>query len=67
MNKTEYILWGVAIGQPNYREEILFVNSTVIDAANEKLIELARSKGYDRLRVSKVDLSKKPNFLNTIN
>ena len=67
MKKTEFVLYGVAIGQPNYMEEILYTSDKTIDVNNERLIELARSKGYDRLRVAKIDLSQKPNFINTIN
>ena len=65
MKKIEYILWGVEIGQPDYMEEILYTSDKTIDVNNERVIEIF--KDYDRLRLSKVDLSQKPNFINTIN
>jgi|TARA_R100000654_G_scaffold74917_3_gene110534 hypothetical protein len=65
MRKIEYILWGVEIGQPDYMEEILYTSDKTIDVNNERVIEIF--KDYDKLRLSKVDLSQKPNFINTIN
>jgi len=66
MQKIEYVFYGVKIGEPDYMETRLFVDDAPIDISNPKLIELAKQKGYDRLRVSKVDLTQKPNFINTI-
>ena len=65
MKKTEFVLYGVAIGQPDYMEEILYVSDKAIDVNNKRVIDLFN--GYDRLRLAKVDLSEKPNFLGTIN
>ena len=66
MKKTEFVLYGVHIGEPNYMEQLIFVNDTPIDTTNEKLIEWARRSGFDRLRTSEIDLSQSPNFMNTL-
>jgi len=68
MQNIEYVLYGVKIGEPrDYMADLLFVNNTPIDINNPKLIELAKKKGYDRLRTSKVVLTQEPpNFINTI-
>jgi len=65
MKKTEFVLYGVGIGQPDYMEEILYVSDKAIDVNNKRVIDLFNE--YDRLRLAKVDLSEKPNFLGTIN
>jgi hypothetical protein len=65
---TETILHGCKIGQPDYMEEILYqckgyVNETEI---MQKGKEWADRNKYDRLRISKIDLTTPPNFVNTL-
>ena len=67
MKKIEYVLWAVKIGTPDYLERVLFVNDAPIDISNPKLIELAKQKGFHKLRTSVIDITQKPNFINTIN
>lgn len=57
----EYVLWGVKIGEPSWAEDILFVDKEEIKL-NKSLKDLLKSKGYDRLRIAKINLSEKPNF-----
>lgn len=57
----EYVLWGVKIGEPSWAEDILFVDKEEIKL-NKSLKDFFKSKGYDRLRIAKIDLSEKPNF-----
>lgn len=61
----EYLLWGVKIGEPDYFETIIFVDSEPIKIT-EGIKKLALSKGYDRLRVSESDLSTAPDFAGTV-
>ena len=65
---TETILWGCKKGQPDYMEEILYqckgyTNETELMAKGK---QWADSNGYDRLRIAKIDLSTKPDFIKTI-
>lgn len=57
----EYVLWGVKIGEPSWAEDILFVDKEEIKL-NKSLKDFFKSKGYDRLRIAKINLSEKPNF-----
>jgi len=64
----ETLLYGCKIGQPNYMETILYqckgwVNK---DELMKKGESWAKENGYDRLRISIVDLSIPPNFKKTI-
>lgn len=66
---TETLLYGCKIGEPNYMEEILYqckgwVNKDEVMAKGKIWAE---KNGYDRLRISIVDLSIPPNFAKTIN
>lgn len=66
---TETLLYGCKIGEPDYMEEILYqckgyVNKDEIIAKGQ---EWANNNGYDRLRVSVVDLSTPPNFTKSVN
>jgi len=65
---TETLLYGCKIGQPNYMEEILYQckGYTNKEELLEKGNEFAARNGYDRLRVSIVDLSIKPDFTKAI-
>lgn len=65
---TETLLYGCKIGQPDYMEEILYqckgyTNETELMAKGK---QWADSNGYDRLRIAKIDLNKKPDFIKTI-
>lgn len=62
---TETILWGCKIDEPDYMEEILYqckgyINIEELKTKGEKW---ANNNGYNRLRVSIIDLSEKPNFI----
>lgn len=64
----ETLLWGCKIGDPNYMEEILYqckgyVNNGEIMSKGEKC---AKKNGYDRLRISVIDLSIKPDFTKSV-
>lgn len=65
----ETLLYGCKIGEPSYMEEILYeckgwVNK---DELMSKGKEFAAKYGYDRLRISVIDLSIKPDFTKAIN
>jgi len=61
----EYVLWGTKIGEPNGYESVLYVSDEPI-VINQKLIDVAKSKGYDRLRVFSNNMNEKPNFIKAI-
>lgn len=66
---TETILWGCKQGQPDYMEEILYqckgwVNKDEVMAKGK---EWADKNGYNRLRITEINLSIKPNFIKSIN
>lgn len=66
---TETLLYGCKIGQPDYMEEILYrckgyINETEIMKKGKQWAEL---NNYDRLRISKIDLTTPPNFANILN
>lgn len=63
------LLYGCKIGQPNYMEEILYECKGYVNTANLMVrgLEWAKEKGYDRLRISVVDLSIPPDFIKAIN
>lgn len=64
----ETLLYGCKIGEPDYMEEILYqckgyVNRDELISAGKAWAE---KNGYDRLRVSIVDITKGPDFIKTI-
>jgi len=65
----ETLLYGCKIGEPNYMEEILYHCKGYTN--KEKLMakgrEWAKANGYDRLRITEIDLMQKPDFTKTIN
>jgi hypothetical protein len=66
---TETLLYGVKIGEPDYMAEVLYeckgyVNSEELIKKGE---QWANDNGYDRLRVSVIDLSTPPNFVKALN
>ena len=66
---TETILYGCKIGEPKYMEEILYHCKGYVN--KEKLMakgrEWAKANGYDRLRITEINLMDKPDFTKTIN
>lgn len=68
-NTTETLLYGCKIGQPSYMEEILFECKGYVnkDELMRKGKEWADKNGYNRLRISVVNLSTPPDFTNTVN
>lgn len=66
---TETLLYGCKIGDPSYMEEILYQckGYTNKDDLMKKGQEWAAKNGYDRLRISVVELSIPPNFTKSIN
>lgn len=61
----EYVLWATPIGKPMSEERIAFVDNEEIKI-NQRLIDLLKSKGYDRPRVAKMNMMEKPDFTKTI-
>lgn len=55
----ETLLYGCKIGEPNYMEEILYhcKGYTNKDELINKAKEYANKNGYDRLRVTEINLS----------
>jgi len=64
----ETLLYGCKIGEPAYMEEILYQckGYTNKDELMTKGKIWADKNGYDRLRISIVDLSTPPNFIKAI-
>lgn len=61
---TEYTLWGVKKGEPDYMEDLLYVSNAKENF--DKVKQMASKDGYDRFRVSKVDMMEKPDFTKAI-
>ncbi len=66
---TETLLYGCKINAPKYMEEILYQCKGYTNKKElmEKGKQWAEKNGYDRLRISEMDLTQKPNFTKTIN
>lgn len=66
---TETLLYGCKIGDADYMEEILYQCKGYTN--QEELLKIgeqwAKNNGYDRLRISTIDLSIAPNFVDNIN
>ena len=67
--QTETLLYAVKKGEPDYMEEILYAckGYTNLDELKTKGEYWAKENGYDRVRISVVDLDTPPNFAKTIN
>lgn len=65
----ETLLYGCKIGEPAYMEEILYQCKGYVnhDELMNRAQEFAEKNGYDRLRISVIDLSIPPNFAKTLN
>ena len=61
----ETLLYACKIGEPNYMEEILYQCKGYTNEKDlmQKGKDWAEKNGYDRLRISKINLLEKPNFL----
>jgi DNA polymerase III sliding clamp (beta) subunit (PCNA family)/GNAT superfamily N-acetyltransferase len=57
------ILWATKIGEPDYNEQLITENSSQIENAKKWAIE----NGFDRIRVSTIDMSSKPDFKKGMN
>lgn len=66
---TETLLYGCKVSEPSYMEEILYQckGYTNLEELLAKGQQWADNNGYDRLRISVIDLNIAPNFINTIN
>jgi len=64
----ETLLYGCKIGQPDYMEEILYQCKGYVNKEEvmNKGKQWADKNGYDRLRISIIDLSTPPNFIKSI-
>lgn len=58
----EQVLYGTKIGEPDYMEDII----SIYPSEFKKATEWANQNGYDRLRISTIDLSVKPDFTKAI-
>jgi len=65
----ETLLYACKIGQPDYMEEILYQCKGYVNEAEimETGKAWAAKNGYDRLRISVIDLSTPPDFTKAIN
>jgi len=63
MQKIYTILWAVKIGDPDWAEQVITQRSYKIEEAKQ----WATNNGFDRLRVSTLDMTEKPNFNSTLN
>ncbi len=63
------LLYGCKIDQPNYKEEILYECRGYVNPKTlmQKGQQWAIKNGYDRLRITGIDLNEKPDFTKTIN
>lgn len=61
-NPVEVILWGHRKGDPDWAEEVITTKAENHAAAKK----WAKENGFDRFRVSRLDLSKPPDFGKTI-
>ena len=68
-SQTETILYGCKVNDPDYMEEVLYAckGYTNLDELKHKGEQWAKDNGYNRLRISIIDLSTPPDFTKTIN
>jgi hypothetical protein len=60
--KTEYILYGLKLNEPDYMEEVIFTSYNPTDIAKAK--KLAIKKGYVNFIVATFKMGDMPNFNN---
>lgn len=65
----ETLLYGCKINAPKYMEQIIYQCKGITNKKElmKKGKQWAKVNGYDRLRISVIDLTQKPNFTKTIN
>ena len=65
---TETLLYGCKIDQPDHMEEILYQckGYTNKEELMQKGKQWAAENGYNRLRITEIDLNQKPDFIKTI-
>jgi hypothetical protein len=61
-NNVETVLWARKIGAEDWQEEIISTNPTVFEAARKWAVE----NGFDRFRISELDLNEMPDFSKTV-
>ena len=65
----ETLLYACKIDEPQYMEEIIY-HFTQFTPNEKELMQKgkawAKENGYNRLRIHVIDLTQKPNFINTI-
>lgn len=59
----EKVLYGVKKGQPDYMSEIITTNEKRFVEAKK----WATENGFDRFRISEINLSEKPDFTKCLN
>lgn len=68
-HQKETLLYGCKIGQPDYMEEVLYIQKGYVN--KEELLSKgkawAEKNNYDRLRVHVINLAEKPDFTKTLN
>lgn len=62
MKKNQIVLFAVKKGEPDYMEQLITENSDRIDDA----AKWARENGFDRLRITNISLTEKPDFTKTL-
>ena len=65
---TVTVLYAVKVGQPNHMEEVLFEQQgwVNVDEVRDKGKKWADANGYDRLRISVIDMTTPPDFAGTV-
>ena len=65
----ETLLYGCKVNEPKYMEEILYQCKGYVNKEElmEKGKQWADKNGYDRLRITEINLMEKPDFTKTIN
>ena len=65
----ETLLYGCKVNEPKHMEEILYQckGYTNKNELMEKGKQWANKNGYDRLRITEINLMEKPDFTKTIN
>jgi len=64
MTMNEHTLWAVKIGDEDWQEQV--ITSTKNEIHFEKAKAWAIDNGFDRLRISVLDLNEKPDFVKGI-
>lgn len=62
---TEYVLWAVPVGDPDWYEAVITTAPTANDPKFAKAREWATANGFDRFRLARMD-GVAPNFAATV-